>query len=107
MMTMMYNTQNYWIFGLRPSSRVPKTRKRNILETGFFCLQGRGGRYLLCWVRKKGLTSITGQPMFKFKFKLYYDRRSVGQFVLVSGPKTNWVSNLQCNHALVRVAQDP
>jgi hypothetical protein len=66
-----------------------------------------------------------------FKFKLYYDRPSVGQFVLVSGPLWGpwpdfkifvWkllsscrvpsltrgrVSNLQCNHALVRVTQDP
>jgi hypothetical protein len=71
--------------------------------------------------------------MTKLKLKLIYDRRSVGQFVLVSYPfginkqilislsghslsssfctvtslTRGEVCNLQCNHALVRVAQDP
>jgi hypothetical protein len=31
---MVYNTQNYWVFGLRPSSGILKTREPNVLETG-------------------------------------------------------------------------
>jgi hypothetical protein len=30
---MVYNTQNYWIFG-RPSSGILKTREHNVSETG-------------------------------------------------------------------------
>jgi hypothetical protein len=29
----MNHSQNYWAFGLRPSSGILETRKRNILET--------------------------------------------------------------------------
>jgi hypothetical protein len=32
--TMVYNTQNYWVFGLWPSSIIPETRKHNFSETG-------------------------------------------------------------------------
>jgi hypothetical protein len=32
---MMYHTQNYWVFGLRPSSGILETRKHNVSETGF------------------------------------------------------------------------
>jgi hypothetical protein len=31
---MVYNTQNYWIFGLCPSSGILETRKHNVSETG-------------------------------------------------------------------------
>jgi hypothetical protein len=31
---MVYNTQNYWVFGLRPSFGILKTRKNNATETG-------------------------------------------------------------------------
>jgi hypothetical protein len=38
---MVYNTQNYCVFGLYASSRILKTREHNNLETGFFHLQVR------------------------------------------------------------------
>jgi hypothetical protein len=31
---MMYNTQNYWVFGLFPSSGILENRKHDVLETG-------------------------------------------------------------------------
>jgi hypothetical protein len=40
---MVYNTQNYWVFGLCPSSGVIKTRKHDVSETGCFRPQVRGG----------------------------------------------------------------
>jgi hypothetical protein len=40
---MVYNTQNYWVFGLRPSSGILETRKHNVLETGCFRPQVREG----------------------------------------------------------------
>jgi hypothetical protein len=33
-LTMVYNTQNYWGYGLCPPSEIPKTRKNNVSETG-------------------------------------------------------------------------
>jgi hypothetical protein len=48
---------------------------------------------LRCWVSWKEVTSITEQPASKSESMLYYDRRSVGQSVLISshhlGPATN------------------
>jgi hypothetical protein len=32
---MMYNTQNYWVFGLCSSTGILETRKHNISGTGF------------------------------------------------------------------------
>jgi hypothetical protein len=31
---MVYNTQNYWVFGLCPSSGILETRKHDVSETG-------------------------------------------------------------------------
>jgi hypothetical protein len=31
---MVYNTQNYWVSGLCPSSGILETRKHNVSETG-------------------------------------------------------------------------
>jgi hypothetical protein len=31
---MVYNTQNYWVFGLGPSVSILKIRDHNIAETG-------------------------------------------------------------------------
>jgi hypothetical protein len=31
---MVYNTQNYWVFGLYPSSGILKTRELDVSETG-------------------------------------------------------------------------
>jgi hypothetical protein len=31
---MEYNTQNYWVFGLFPSSGILETRKHDVSETG-------------------------------------------------------------------------
>jgi hypothetical protein len=33
---MVYNTQNYWIFGLCPSSGIVETTKHDVSETGCF-----------------------------------------------------------------------
>jgi hypothetical protein len=40
---MVYNTQNYWGFGLCPSSGILETRKHNVSETGsVFVVRGGG-----------------------------------------------------------------
>jgi hypothetical protein len=31
---MVYNTQNYWVFGLFPPSGILEARKRDVSETG-------------------------------------------------------------------------
>jgi hypothetical protein len=31
---MVYNTQNYWVLGLFPSSGILETRKHDVSETG-------------------------------------------------------------------------
>jgi hypothetical protein len=33
---MVYNTQNYWVFGLCLASGILKTREHNVSETGLF-----------------------------------------------------------------------
>jgi hypothetical protein len=48
---MVYNSQNYWVLGLRPSSGILETRKHNVWKTGFVSVRRRGkGRHLLSWV---------------------------------------------------------
>jgi hypothetical protein len=37
---MTYNTKNYWVFGLCPSSGILKTRGHSVLETGLFLSSG-------------------------------------------------------------------
>jgi hypothetical protein len=39
---MVYNTQNYRVFWLCPSSGILETRKHNVSETGSFSYSGRG-----------------------------------------------------------------
>jgi hypothetical protein len=39
-----YNTQNYWVFGLCPSSHVQKTIEQ-VLETGFVAVLSLGGYF--------------------------------------------------------------
>jgi hypothetical protein len=34
LLTMVYNTQNYWVFGLCPSSGILGTRKHKVSEIG-------------------------------------------------------------------------
>jgi hypothetical protein len=41
---MMYNTQNYWVFGLCPSSGILETRKHSISETGSVSVLRWGGK---------------------------------------------------------------
>jgi hypothetical protein len=52
--------QNYWSFGLRPSSGILETWMHNVSETGSVSFFRWGGRHLLCWVPEKELISITG-----------------------------------------------
>jgi hypothetical protein len=40
---MVYNTQNYWVFGLYPSSGTLKTREHNVSELDLFPSSGTGG----------------------------------------------------------------
>jgi hypothetical protein len=40
--------QNYWVFGLSPSSRILKIRKRHVLKTDSVPVLWWGGRHLLC-----------------------------------------------------------
>jgi hypothetical protein len=49
---MVYNTQNYWVFGLFPSSGILGTRKHDVSETESVSVLrcGRGGRHLISWV---------------------------------------------------------
>jgi hypothetical protein len=35
-LTVVYNTQNYWVFGICPSSGILKARKHNVSESGCF-----------------------------------------------------------------------
>jgi hypothetical protein len=41
---MLYHTQNYWVFGLFPSSGIPKTRKHDVSETGSVSVLSVGGK---------------------------------------------------------------
>jgi hypothetical protein len=43
----MYNTQNYWVFGLCQSSGILETRKHDVSETGSVSVLRRGGRHLV------------------------------------------------------------
>jgi hypothetical protein len=57
-------TQNYWVFGLFPSSSILENRKNNVLEPGSVSiLRLVGGRHLFSCIPQKQPTSITGQPM--------------------------------------------
>jgi hypothetical protein len=53
---MVYNSQNYWVIGLCPSSGILETIKLNISETASVSvLRLRRRWHLLCWV----LTSVS------------------------------------------------
>jgi hypothetical protein len=39
---MVYNTQNYWVFGLYPSSGILENRKHDVSETGPVSVLGEG-----------------------------------------------------------------
>jgi hypothetical protein len=41
---MVYNTQNYWVFGFFPSSSIVETRKQRFGNWIFFCPQVREGK---------------------------------------------------------------
>jgi hypothetical protein len=41
---MVDNTENYWAFGLCPSSDILETREHNVLETGSLSVLRRGGK---------------------------------------------------------------
>jgi hypothetical protein len=38
---MVYNTQNYWVFGLFPSFSIQENRKHDVSETGSVSLRWR------------------------------------------------------------------
>jgi hypothetical protein len=43
---MVYNTQNYWLFGIFPSSGIVGTRKHDFSETGSVSVHMCGGKTL-------------------------------------------------------------
>jgi hypothetical protein len=49
-LTMVYNTENYRVFGLCPSSGILKAREHNVSETGIVSVQRWRGSYILSWV---------------------------------------------------------
>jgi hypothetical protein len=57
---MVYNTQNYWVFGLLPSSGILENTTFRKLDLFPFSGEGRGGgkRHLLNWAPQKALISI-------------------------------------------------
>jgi hypothetical protein len=58
-LAMVYNIQNYWVSGLRPSSGNLKTIEHNVKEIGSVSvLRWRVGKHLFCLVSKKDLTSV-------------------------------------------------
>jgi hypothetical protein len=57
---MVYNTQNYWVFGLCPSSGILNLENTAFRKLDLFPSSGTGGLTLL---GPLDLTSITGQPM--------------------------------------------
>jgi hypothetical protein len=45
---MVYNTQNYWVFGLFPSSGIVGTRKHDVSETRFISVLRCGSQMSWC-----------------------------------------------------------
>jgi hypothetical protein len=41
---MVYNTQNYWVFGLFPSAGILETRKHDFRKLDLFLPSGEGGK---------------------------------------------------------------
>jgi hypothetical protein len=56
MLNININIQNYWVFGLCPSSGILKTIEHKVLETGCFHPQVRGGNIYLT-----GISFVWGQ----------------------------------------------
>jgi hypothetical protein len=57
---MVYNAQNYWVFGPCPSSGILEIIKHNVSETGSVSILSDEGRHLFSWIRKEELTSMHG-----------------------------------------------
>jgi hypothetical protein len=57
---MVYNTQNYWVFGLCPSSGILEARKHKVSETGsvFILKWGGGGDIRAIFKTKHTLSSL-------------------------------------------------
>jgi hypothetical protein len=66
-LTIVYDTQNYWVFGLRLSSSIAETRKHNVSETGSVSVLRWGG----------GATPTLLRPLERANFnqlpELYFD----------------------------------
>jgi hypothetical protein len=88
-LTMVYNTQNYWVSGPCPSSEILNIRKHEVSETGSVSVPrwGEGDTYSAGSLRKGYPQSLENPST---KSKSHYDRRSVGQSVLVPGTKKNY-----------------
>jgi hypothetical protein len=68
--TMVYNTRNFWVSGLYPSSGV--WRKTTFRKLDLIPSSGKrgGGRHLLSWASKKELISLTGQLLSNLHHRL-------------------------------------
>jgi hypothetical protein len=89
----IYNSHNHFVSRLCPSFGIINTRKHNVSKTGSISILRWGGTpILLGRIERANLNHWT--TLSKSKSKLSYDRRSVGQSVLVSrtlsGSATNF-----------------
>jgi hypothetical protein len=73
---MVYNIQNYWIFGHCPSSGILETRKHNVSENGSVSAlrYGWGTPTLL---GLSGKTKDDGPSNSEYCYKMFYTYRSV------------------------------
>jgi hypothetical protein len=59
----IYPIQNYWVFGLFPSSGILEIRKYDFSKTGYVSVLRQRGKTPTQLGPLKDLTSITGQPL--------------------------------------------
>jgi hypothetical protein len=61
---MVYHSQNYWVFGLSPSSGIPGNRKHDVSETGSISVLRYGGEstYSVGSLDKANLNRWTDKP---------------------------------------------
>jgi hypothetical protein len=62
-LTMVYNSQNCWGFGLRPSYGIlDKKKKMTFQRLDLFLSSGERGRHLIIWVPQKEVTQSLKGP---------------------------------------------
>jgi hypothetical protein len=61
-LTVVYNIQNYWVFGPFPSPPFSKLENTTFAKLDLSPFSGER-RHLLCWVSSNEVPSATGQPI--------------------------------------------